>query len=316
MAKPILIPIKNKTREEWLELRRKGIGGSDIAAILGLNPYRSAIDVWLDKTGRAEEREASEAMRQGTDLEQYVADRFCEATGKKCRRVNFMYQHPEHPYLLANIDRDIVGEDALLECKTTSVYSADRWEDGEIPDEYFLQVQYYLGITGAAKAYIACVIFNREFIWREIERDDAIIQSLFDEVGEFWRSYVEADEMPPPDGSKAAGKALADIYSADPGIEAIELRGFDEQIARYDQISALISDLEAEREQIKQSIQAEMKNADTAYIGARKIAMKEQRKTTIDAKRLKEEDPETYEQYVRIGEPFRVFRPGKAQEID
>ena len=114
------ISTKNMSREDWLSLRRTGIGGSDAGAICGLNPYSSPLDVYFNKTGEAPETEDNEAMRQGRDLEEYVARRFTEETGLKVRRSNQMYRSIEHPFMIADIDRLIIGEDAGLECKTAN----------------------------------------------------------------------------------------------------------------------------------------------------------------------------------------------------
>ena len=126
-------------RETWLKYRRNGIGGSDAGAICGMNPYVTAVNVYLDKLGKKEETEDNEAMRQGRDLEQYVAERFMEATGKKVRRANAIFSNAEYDFMYANVDRLIVGEDAGLECKTANAYSADKWKDGHIPEHYEIQ---------------------------------------------------------------------------------------------------------------------------------------------------------------------------------
>ena len=114
------VSTKDMSRESWLWFRRHSIGGSDAAAIVGLNNFRSPLGVWLDKMGKVEEEPETEAMRLGRDLEEYVAERFTEATGKKVRRKNAIIYNSAYPFAHANIDREIVGEKAVLECKTTS----------------------------------------------------------------------------------------------------------------------------------------------------------------------------------------------------
>lgn len=149
------------TREEWLSERRKGLGGSDAAAILGMNPYRSPLAVYMDKIGIAPEILDNEAIRQGRDLEQYVAERFCEDTGRKVRRCNRILQHPEYPWMLANIDRDVVGEDAGLECKTTSPYNKTPFDQGDVPAPYYWQCQHYMAVTGAKSWYLAVLVHGK-----------------------------------------------------------------------------------------------------------------------------------------------------------
>ena len=133
------------SHEEWLELRRTGIGGSDSSTVCGLNPYSSLIALWADKTGRMPPKEDNEAMRIGRDLEEYVAKRFAEATGKKVRRRNAIFQHDTYDFITANIDREIVGENAGLECKTTSVLNKSDFEGGQIPlDKVEMGISAYL----------------------------------------------------------------------------------------------------------------------------------------------------------------------------
>ncbi len=128
---------------EWLHLRKTGIGGSDAAAVCGMNPFSSPMKVFQEKTSGEITEQDSEAVRQGHDLEDYVAKRFMEAAGVKVRRSNYMYRSVEHPFMIADVDRLVVGEDAGLECKTASAYSADKWKDGEIPLHYVIQCMHY-----------------------------------------------------------------------------------------------------------------------------------------------------------------------------
>ncbi len=143
-----LVSTRNLSKEDWLRYRKCGITGTDAGAILGLNPYRSAFQVYHDKISDTTENIDNEAMRQGRDLEDYVAQRFTEATGLKVRRANAIYQSEEHPLLLADFDRLIVGQKAGLECKTVSPFSADKWADGKIPAHYLAQVDHYLAVSG------------------------------------------------------------------------------------------------------------------------------------------------------------------------
>jgi len=105
---------KNATREEWLNVRKLGLGGSDMSAVLGVNQWRSPLDVWLDKTSDTVAEQESEPMYWGTILEDIVAQEFSKRTGYKVRNNNFTLQSEKWPYLLANIDREIVGLDAAL----------------------------------------------------------------------------------------------------------------------------------------------------------------------------------------------------------
>jgi len=173
--------IKHKlptTHEEWLEGRLKGIGGSDAGAILGLNEYKSAYTLWCEKTGRISNNIDNEAMRLGRDLEDYVAKRFEEATGKKVRRSGFSYQSKEYPFMLANVDRLIVGEDAGLECKTANMLTKTKYDKGDIPANYYAQCMHYMAVTGLSKWYIAILVMNKGFYFFEVLRDDEEINTL------------------------------------------------------------------------------------------------------------------------------------------
>ena len=157
------IALAGVSNAEWLRLRKSGIGGSDAGAICGVNPYSSAMKVFQDKTSESVEEQDSEAIRIGHDLEDYVAQRFMEATGLKVRKSNFMYRSKEHPFMIADVDRIIVGEDAGLECKTTSAYNPDKWADGNIPLHDVMQCYHNMAVTGKNIWYIAAVILGREF---------------------------------------------------------------------------------------------------------------------------------------------------------
>ncbi len=173
-------------RDEWLEWRRKGIGGSDAPAIIGLDRYRSAFDVYADKLGLKQEQPDNEAMRQGRDLEEYVASRFCEYTGKKVRRRNAILQHPEYPWMIADIDRCVVGENAGFEAKTTSVLNRTKFSQGEFPPNYYVQCMHYMAVTGAERWYLAVLVLNKAFHVFTIERDEAEIQALIAAEKDFW----------------------------------------------------------------------------------------------------------------------------------
>lgn len=300
----------NMSREEWLMLRKNGIGGSDAGAICGLNKYRSPIDVYLDKTSTTIEDKDSEAMRVGRDLEDYVAKRFTEETGKKVHRRNAIMAHDEHDFMLANVDRMVVGENALLECKTANAYMADAWKDG-CPESYEIQCHHYMAVTGAEKVYLACLIMGIDFVIREIDRDEGIINDLIRIEEQFWTNNVLAHRMPPPDGSNAATDAIRNMYLASKP-KALELDHLSGRMLRYADIETLIGTLSTEKELIKQEIMLTMGEADTAFIGGCKVTWKTQKgRVTIDSKRLKADLPEIYAAYSKESapsRPFKVFR--------
>lgn len=160
------IPTANMSQDDWLEQRRKTIGGSDAASLCGLNSYSSPYSVWADKMGLLPKKEPNEAMRLGTDLEQYVAERFTESTGKKVRRDRHIIINSDYPFAHANVDRVIIGEDAGLECKTTSVMNLKRFKNGEYPDNYYVQCMHYMMVTGKKKWYLAVLILGKDLSLR------------------------------------------------------------------------------------------------------------------------------------------------------
>lgn len=166
----IIADTKDMSKIEWLKHRQAGIGGSDASCIAGLNPWKSAIQLYMDKKEENPQEQKSLRMELGNRLEGLVAELFTEATGLKVRNVNGILKNDKYPFALANIDRAIVGEKAFLECKTTNSYALKEWEEG-VPAHYEIQCLHYMAITGATHCYIAALIGNSDFIWHKIERD-------------------------------------------------------------------------------------------------------------------------------------------------
>lgn len=301
------IPIKDIGRNEWLELRKKGIGGSDAAAILGLNPYSSAFQVYCDKLGLIQEQPDNEAMRQGRDFEQYVAERFYEAAGKKVKRCNFMFQSDEHPFMFANVDRLVVGEKAGLECKTTSILNRSDFSIGDVPPSYYCQCQHYMAVTGFPVWYLAVLVLNKGFYWFEIKRNDSDIDALITAERLFWTDNVLAQKEPAPDGSERAGDVIKQLYGNNgDDAEVTQLIGFDADLERYNVVSELIKGLEKEKKEITQKIQCDMKSATVGFAGKYTVYWKGYHRATVDTKRLKSERPDIYEEYCKTSD-FRKF---------
>ena len=295
------VPIKDLSREEWLKLRKTGIGGSDAGSICGMNPYSNAMKVFHDKTSDTiEEQQDNEAIRQGHDLEEYVAQRFMEETGLKVRRSNFMYRNLEYPFMIADVDRLVIGEDAGLECKTASAYNADKWKDGEIPLHYIMQCYHYMAVTGKRVWYIAAVILGREFTYRRLEWDDALISQMTAAEQYFWKNHVEKGIMPDPDGSKACDEVLRQYFHTARKSVEIELVGFDEKLDRRAALLEQIAPLQQELNQIEQEVKLYMKDNETASSSRFKVMWSSVEKTSLDTKRIKLEKPEIYQEYAKV----------------
>lgn len=293
------ISTKNMSREEWLRYRKTGIGGSDAGAICGLNPYSSPVQVYYDKTTDEIMEEDNEAMRQGRDLEQYVAERFTAETGKKVRRSFAMYQHEAHSFLLANVDRLIVGERAGLECKTVSPYSADKWRDGEIPPHYLIQCLHYMLVTGADAWYLAALIYGREFIYHRIERDEAVIQNLLTVETEFWNRYVVPKNMPEPDGSEASEALIKRCFPLACRGSILLPKSFDERLKRREEILELLDKLEQEQKQIEQEVKLFLGEHERAENERYRISWGNVESFRVDSKKLKQEKPEIYQSFLK-----------------
>lgn len=291
------IPLAGVDTEGWLRLRKSGIGGSDAGAVCGVNPYSSAMKVFQDKTNESVEEQDNEAIRIGHDLEDYVAQRFTEATGLKVRKSNFMYRSKEHPFMIADVDRLVAGEDAGLECKTASAYNADKWADGNIPLHYVLQCYHYMAVTGKRTWYIAAVILGREFTYRKLEWDEELISGLIAMEENFWNGHVVKRIMPPPDGSRACDEVIEQYFHTAKKASAIELVGFDEKLKRREEILRYVAELQEEQKQIEQEVKLFMKDNELASSECYRVSWKNIDSTKLDTTRIKSERPEIYIDY-------------------
>ena len=311
MKPTILANTAKISHDEWLELRHRFIGGSDAATVVGLNPYSSRVALYLDKKGMSSPKEESEAMRLGTDLEDYVAQRFTEKTGKKVRRDRHMYLHPEYPFLGADVDRRVVGEDAILECKTTR---GGRWdfEAGEVPPHWYCQCLHYLNTTGAKKCYLAILHLGKGFYVFEIARDEEQMKALLDAEISFWCDFVEKDVLPSPDGSESAREALKTAYGATEETEA-NLMIHDGDLAEYERLKDEETALKKEIERLKQNIQVTMGSATEGFATGWRITWKTQTRDSIDNKKLKDMFPEAWKACARMS-ASRVMRISKLED--
>lgn len=300
-----LISTKNLSHEEWLRYRKQGIGGSDVGAICGLNPYISPMSVFFEKTSSEIEDYDNESMRQGRDLEEYVARRFTEETGFKVRRSNAMYQSEEYPFMLANVDRLISGENMGLECKTASAYNADKWTGASVPAHYELQCHHYMMVTGAKAWYLAVVILGKEFKYKRIDRDEELIQNLITIEREFWENHVLNKIMPDPDGSAISDKVIS-RYFPSAFKKTIPLPShLNKQLKRREDIILLAKKLTQEQNQIEQQIKLYMGEYEMAFNEYYRVSWSNVDTIRIDSKRLKEERPDLYRHFAKNSQSRR-----------
>lgn len=300
-----LVETKSLSRDDWLEVRKNGIGGSDAAAAVGLNPYMSPLELWLNKTGRdsnlpkPDADDTTEPVYWGALLEPIVAASYTKQTGNRVRRVNAVLQHPTIPFMLANVDREVVGCPAvqLLECKTAGEFGARLWRDG-VPEYVQLQVQHQLAVTGKSAADVAVLICGQKLEVHRIERDDGLIARLIELEAAFWR-YVETDTPPPADGSDSSDRALRCLYPGAGG--AIDFTDDRRLSSAFSDLVAVRADIEARQlveAQLKQAIQQAMAEADRAEFETGSVSYKRSKDSTgVDLKRLLTDHPHFATQY-------------------
>lgn len=296
---------KNATREEWLKVRKLGLGGSDMAAVLGLSPWCSPIDVWIDKTSDTVEEKESEPMYWGNVLEEVVAQEFAKRSGYKVRNNNFTLQSDEYPYLLANIDREIVGLDAGLECKTANAFKANEWDGDNVPDAYYIQCQHYMAVTGKSSWWIAALIGGNTFVYKEIKRNEEVIKAIIDTGAAFWE-LVKNKTMPAPDDTKQCENALKKLYQKSNG-QSVELpANYGNMIIDYLEIKNQLSELETKKRGIENVMKDFLKDNEKATYGEHFVSWKSTKpRETFDAKAFKDDYPELHKKYIKVGEPSR-----------
>jgi len=300
------------SREEWLNYRRNGIGGSEAAIVVGLNRFGSPLQLWASKMGIGTEPEKTEVMRQDTDFEEYVARRWMEATGKKVRRRNYIFRNTDYPHSIADIDREIIGENAGLECKTTSVYNKSDFESGEIPPTYYVQCQHYMAVMGYDRMYLAVLVLSKAFYHFCIERDNEEIAALMKKEGDWWEEFISGDSVPEPDGSDGDDALIRDRFpDSDGGEVFLGMRTQDfEELSELDR---QIKELTIRRDACKQAIMQDMGDASTASaLNGWTATWKQQASTRLDSKALKSDYPELYQKYAKTTDT-RVFRYKKAK---
>lgn len=273
------------TRDEWREARRIGIGGSDVAAIMRLNPYRSPLDVYLDKLGELRQpEEDNEAAYWGTTLEDVVARHYAKVNAVTVKKNNHILISREYPHMIANIDRDVfsrVDGHYGYEGKTTSAWKVSDWDDDSAPVGYVLQVQHYMIITGLPFFDIACLIGGNKFVQRRIYSDPDLQEEIIKAEAEFW-ARVENRLPPEWDGSQSAWDVLALMYpKSQPGKVVRlpeELYGDILAYQRLDRerldLNAQAKAMEKQRDEYKQRICAAIGDAETGILGDMEITYK------------------------------------------
>lgn len=296
-----IVSTKDMDRELWLQYRRKGIGGSDAAAIAGLSKWKSPVAVYLEKIGQTPpEENQSEAAYFGTILEDVVAQEFTRRTGQKVKRRNAILQHPEYPFMLANVDRLIVGEKTGLECKTASEYLKSEWEGEEIPAPYLIQCQHYMAVTGYDAWWIAVLIGGNKFVHKKIERDEEIIQYLIKLEGDFWNNHVLQQVPPMIDGSDASTDLLKTMYPEGEPESEIELPLEADMLLEQLEQSKQEEKLASERvTELENRLKAMLGKYETGLANNHMVTWKNVTTNRLDSTALAKDHPDIYQKYLK-----------------
>lgn len=293
--KNVLVNTKDMDYITWKSYRKKGIGGSDVASICGISKYRSPYAVYLDKTNQEleeKENDSNDYTHFGTILEDIVAKEFSARTGKKVRRKNMMINHSEYSFMLANIDRAIVGEKAFLECKTTSVYNSEKWEEDKIPDEYMLQIQHYMAVLNYDYCYIACLIGGQKFVWKRIERDNDLINTIIKIEKDFWENHVL--KKIPPTISENDNDLLQILYKETEENEIPLKSDSREYISRIKELKSKKEEIQCEINKYENILKDMLGNSTSGYIDNTRVIWKDVVSNRVDTNKLHTQYPEIY----------------------
>lgn len=297
---------------KWLETRNAGIGGSDASVIMGLNPYKSPYQLWLEKTGQAEAPDLSgnQYIYWGHKNEGNIADWFMEDTGKKVRKLGTLRSRA-HPFMLANVDRAVMGEEAGLEIKTAGVNQAKKWKRDEIPDSYYCQCLHYLTVTGADRWYIAVLIGGNEAIRKTVERNDEDIKALIEAERDFW-DHVVTRTPPPVDGSASCAAALSERFKG--GGESIILPSrTDTMIESLQNDKSIMDALKKQIAQKENAIKELMGDAEEGATDHYRVLWKTQSgRESAPLAKIKKSAPDIYrllhdKGFISVGKPTRRF---------
>ena len=311
-----LVKTNDLSREDWLAVRKQGIGSSDAAAAVGLNPYQSQLELWMIKTGRdtnlpkIDPKDQSSPMYWGSLLESIVAAHYTMRSGNKVRRINAVLQHPTEPWMLANLDREVLGTNdvQILECKTAGMNGARLWKDG-VPEYVQLQVHHQLAVTGKQAADVAVLICGQDLQIHRIERDEGMIARLVGLERQFW-NCVETDTPPPADGSDSADVALRCLYPQDSG-QTIDLSQDLEMSAVFSDLLAvrqLLTTNAALESQLKQCIQQRLGDATKAVFETGDVTWKRSKDGTgLDVAKLLKDQPDLQQRYCLVKPGSRRF---------
>lgn len=302
----MITKIKTKNHEEWLEERKKSLGGSDAGAVLGMNEYSSPYTIWAEKTGKLPPFEGNEWTKLGNDLEFYVAQRFSEVSGLKVVNDSATWRNSKYPHLHANIDRKVVGMKAGVECKLTSELNAKKYKNGEFPDRFYAQCVEYLAVTEFERWFLVVLIYGKgvkvyqmtripndvvpEWCEASVYVEDGEIEALAKATGDFWNDYVLTNTPPPVDGSDSTTDTLKTIYPESNG-ETVSLMAFEEDLKQYKHLASLEEDYKKLKNECANRIKEFMGEASKGESVKFKVSWTSSIRNTFDHKKFAEDNP-------------------------
>lgn len=299
MSATVLASTENMPYADWLEYRKQGIGGSDASVVCGISRYKSPVELWMEKTNQIPCQEAGEAAYWGTQLEAMVRTEFSRRTGVEVKRVSQLLQSEEHPFMLANLDGVCEHPDlgtCVFEAKTASAYKAGEWDD-TIPDEYMLQIQHYMAVTGYRGAYIAVLIGGNTFRWRFVARDEGLIASLIELEADFW-NHVKDGTPPPLDGSNAAARFLSEQFpNSTPQSQIVLPDTAAELLRQYEDACERLEDITQKKQQAENLLKQMMGENEIGKLENHIVTWKSIAQERLDSKTLKAEHPALYRKY-------------------
>ena len=303
-----LVNTKNMEYQDWLEVRKQGIGSSDAATACGLNPYMSMLELWLIKTGRQAQSIEDESsgvapLYWGKQLEPLVAEYYSMHTNNKVRRVNAVLQHPDPDkhFMLANLDYSVVGSEEvqILECKTAGEHGAKLWRDG-VPLYVLCQVQHQLAVTGKQAAHVCVLLWGHETKIFKVTRSESVIEHIINAERYFWEC-VENDTPPSVDASESAAKAIQQLYPVHVPLTIEDLSQNETANHTFDKLIKLKEEIQHKQEyfdELKHQIQMMMKDAERATFSHGSVVWKKANDSvSLDTKALLRHQPDLIKQY-------------------
>lgn len=319
MTQAIAQPIIYETRETWEDSRKGNIGASEVATIVGANPFQSPHSLWCEKVGLLPPKDTTIAMRRGHAMEPFAAELYTEKTGEAVYDPGefAVWTHPEMPFLRCTPDRLTVVHDKPVELKDIGHNVAKAMSEGEPPLGYLCQVQCQMAVLEKESADLGCVIDGRDFEVFSFNRDDRFIKAMLAEVAEFHERMLSGDP-PPVDGHPSTAAAIAALHPDDNGETVMLSKEAIEAVMLRDIAKARMKDIEEEIRRHENVIKAEIGDATFGEGPGIRFSWKTQERAGY----LKVADmPDVRERLARLaicytttaGSKFRVLRPVKAK---